>query len=157
MRKVYIFSTAYCLSITFSFLAINFTLINVVFNVALVILRIIMLMLLIQTFFYIDLLGYMQQYNVQHIESPSSTALAAKKAFDSRFRSPVIYQLIAEMLHFKLLHYHLWEISEKINRAFGWTVCIILLRNSIFAVMNIYFLYTILTEGSHDIWRILRK
>lgn len=157
MRKVYIFSATYFLAITFSFLAISFTVVNVLFNVALVVLRVLIMMVLIQAFFYIDLLGYMQQYNVQHIDLPSATVLAAKKAIDSRFRSPVIYQLMAEILHLKLLHYHLWEVSQKINRVFGWAICIILMRNFIFAVMNIYFLYTIMTEHSHDTLRILRK
>lgn len=108
----------------------------------LAILRALMFMALLQAFFYVDLLDHMLQCFVSHVSLRAATATTAIVQ-TVNFHSPAAKQLKAEILHFKLLHFNLWEISEKINHLFGWTIVAVFLQHFIYAVYNVYFGYSL--------------
>lgn len=111
-------------------------------TIGLAILRALMFMNLLQAFFYVDLLDHMLQCFVAHVSLRAATATTAIVQ-TVNFRSPAAKQLKAEILHFKLLHFNLWEISEKINHLFGWTIVAVFLQHFIYAVYNVYFGYSL--------------
>lgn len=115
------------------------------------------LLALLQAFFYVDLLDHMLEGFVQHVDSRASNATAAAAKRINNFRSPAAYQLTAELFHFKLLHFHLWEISEKINQLFGWTIIIILLTYFYYSIWNVYVAYLSLFRQPPDLLAIFRK
>lgn len=91
---------------------------------------------LLQPLLYIDVLDYMLQCFIRHVELRASTVTTATIR-TINFRSPTAKQLAAEISHFKRWHFVLWEISENINQLFGWTIVVIFLHNSMFVIWNL--------------------
>lgn len=90
----------------------------------------------LQPLLYIDVLDYMLQCFIRHVEMRAATETTATMK-PINFRRPAAKQLTAEISHFKRWHFVLWEISEKINQLFGWTIVVIFLHNSVFVIWNL--------------------
>lgn len=119
-------------------------------------LRAIMFSILLHAFFYVDLLDHMLQSFVRHVDMRASTATTAAVQTIS-FRSPAAKQLTAEIFHFKLLHFNLWEVSEKVNHLFGWTIVIVFLQHFSYAIYNVYAAYMTMVQHPMNIFIYLRK
>lgn len=115
------------------------------------------LLVLLHAFFYVDLLDHMLESFVRHVDTRASTATAVVEKKMNNFHSPAAYQLTAELFHFKLLHFHLWEISETINQLFGWTIIIIFLRYFFYSIWNVYDAYSSLFRQPPYFFGLFRK
>lgn len=99
-------------------------------------LKAIIFLALLQPLLYIDVLDYMLQSFIRHVKMRAATETTAHLK-TIIFRRPAAKQLAAEISHFKRWHFVLWEISEKINHLFGWTIVVIFLHNSMFVIWNL--------------------
>lgn len=81
---------------------------------------------LIHVVFYIDLLKFqLRQLNlvIQHKKSIPINVLISNNG--ENWKQTIAVKKIKS---YKTIYYHLWEISQKINHVFGWTVCALLLQ-----------------------------
>lgn len=123
-------------------------------------LRAIKFLMLLQAFFYIDLLDHTLQCLNEHLgrRVAAKTMVIATRTCTrtDTFRHPAT-KLREDIYLFKLLHFHFWEISEKINSLFGWTIVIIFLQQFFYATYNVYFAYFVMVQSSMDVVTFLRK
>lgn len=145
MRRVVITLISFAIPIVLKMYLKPWTLSSFSVTIGLAILRALMFMILLQAFFYVDLLDHMLQCFVHHVSLRAATATTTV-ARTVTFRSPAAKQLKADILHFKVLHFNLWEISEKINNLFGWTIFMIFLQHLIYASYNVYMAYFLITH-----------
>lgn len=110
------------------------------------ILKALLLLVLIQAFFYIDLLDHMLKCFVRHID-----VQAANTEMDSR----TAQYITEEISQYKHVHFHLWEISEKINQLFGWIIVAIVLQYFAFAIFNVFWAFKMvyLEGASFELFR----
>lgn len=54
-----------------------------------------------------------------------------------------------EVLHLKLIHFKLWEVSININKIFGWSLGAIFLRNFIEIAYGAYWIYMFSSQGKY--------
>lgn len=154
-QRAFITLASFILPVVIKLYAKPMTWDNFFVTIGLATLRAFMFLILLQVYFYVDLLDHMLQCFAEHIETRASTASTATVQ-TVNFHSPAAKQLKAEILHFKLLHFNMWEISEMINHLFGWTIVIIFLQHFIYSIYNVYFAYFIITQPSLDIIILLR-
>lgn len=62
-----------------------------------------------------------------------------------------------EILHMKLLHFKLWEISIIINRIYGWSLAVSVVRNFIEMSFGVYWFYLFYNKAGMNIINLLRK
>lgn len=62
-----------------------------------------------------------------------------------------------EILHLKLIHFKLWDLSMNINRIFGWSLGAIVLRNFFEMAYGSYWLYLYSIMGKLSFSTLLRK
>lgn len=156
IRCVYITLVSVILPVIVKLYEKSFTWDRYIVTTGLAILRAIEFSILLHAFFYVDLLDHMLQRFVRHVNMRASSATPVIVQTIS-FRSPAAKQLTAEIFHFKLLHYNLWDISEKINHLFGWVIVIIFLQHFTYVVYNVYAAYSTLSLQSLSVFNILRK
>lgn len=60
-----------------------------------------------------------------------------------------------EISQYKHVHFHLWEISEKINQLFGWIIVAIVLQYFAFAIFNVFWAFKMvyLEGASFELFR----
>lgn len=156
MRRVYITIVTLILPIVTKLYGQPLTTHRYVTVIGLIFLRAIVSTILLHAYFYIDLLDHMIQSFVRHINVRVSIE-TTPAIYTINFRSPATKQLIAEVFKLKLLHLNLWEISEKINRTFGWTIVVIFSQNFIYAVYNAFVIYTITMPQTIRFIKVLRE
>lgn len=54
-----------------------------------------------------------------------------------------------EIVHLKLIHYKLWEISRNVNRIFGWGLGVIFVRNFTEIAYAVYYIYFFSSTGGY--------
>lgn len=150
MRRAYITLISFILPVVVKLSAKPFTWNNFILIAGLASLRGFMFLISMHAFFYVDLLDHMLQSFVRHVDMRATTATAAVVHTIS-FRSPAAKQMAAEILHFKLLHFNLWEITEKINHLFGWTIVIVFLQHFSYAIYNVYAAYMAMTMAKQPL------
>lgn len=115
----------------------------------------------ILAFFYL-LSGIVQLHVIVHIEFLNfflalTEQWLRKQTFD--FSATSMYQRkdllkmqqlngYAEILHLKLIHFKLWEVSMHINRIYGWSLGAIILQNSIDIGYRAYWTYMHVVLGA---------
>lgn len=128
MRKFSIFAFAFMMPILFSMF----------FNIKIIpfagtsMLKALLLLISIQAFFYIDLLDHMLKCFVRHIDAQAANTDDA---------SHTAQQLKDEISQYKHMHFHLWEISAKINKLFGWVIVAIVLQYFAFAIFYVFWAF----------------
>lgn len=109
-------------------------------------LRFVTLITVFHLLFYICLFHYIARAFVEYVEkqansfehSATTTFLPPQwGALDAR-------NLIIELDYFKLIHFVLWEISDLINKVFGWTIAAVILHLSLYFIYNVYFALVLL-------------
>lgn len=80
----------------------------------------------------------------------STNVLAIKK----RVLNP--RNTIIELNYFKLIHFNLWEISDTMNRVFGWTFTAVLFQLSMYSIYMVYFTFVALLSPKFE-YDALRK
>lgn len=156
MRHAYIVLVSFATPILFTLYAKPLTFENFLVTTGLSILRAIVFLALLQAFFYVDLLDHMLQSFVRHVDMRAKTASSAAVQ-TVNFRSPATKQLTAEIFHFKVLHFNLWEISESINDLFGWTIVVIFLQHFSYAIYNVHYAFTVMNVHPVDMKEFVRK
>lgn len=157
MRRVYIIVAVFLIKLLISMVTRKFSLEVSITITSLNILRALTILVLFHAAFYIDLLNHMLECFVRHIESRTTNVTSAIAMTVSKLHCSAAYRLTGEILHFKLIHFHLWEISEKINLLFGWTICITFLQYFVLAIYNVYSTYRELLEPQLKWARLLRE
>lgn len=140
MRNIHIIFILYVVPNAYTFYSQNIALSILI---AQAVLRAIVFMALLQAFFYVDLLGHMLHCFTRHVEQRAADATPGHRQ-SITYRSRGAKQLIDELFKFKLLHFNLWEISEKVNQLFGWTVSVIFMQYFLTAIMNVHYAYRML-------------
>lgn len=156
MRRVYISIFVFVLPVAVKFIAKPLTWHTFIATTSLAALRAFVFLSLLHAFFYVDLLDHMLQSFVEHIDMRATTALSVA-VHTIKFRNPATRQMTAEILHFKIWHFILWEISKKINRVFGWTIVIVFLEHLIYASYNVYAGYVSFTQQTVSMVIFMRK
>lgn len=156
MRRAYIILIVFATPVLITVFTKPLTSENIVFVAGLGMLRAIACLALLQAFFYVDLLDYMLQSFVRHVDMRASSASSvAVQTVDFRFHAAK--RLTVEIFHFKILHFNLWEISERINDLIGWTILAIFLRYFTFAIFNVHNAHTVLNLDQVDSFQFFRK
>lgn len=130
MRKVIVTVLAYFWPIPFSWCLWS----RLVLFASNITLKAFVLMILIQALFYIELLDYMLKCFIDAIAT-NSVNVSAVKAIT--VHDSTVQQLKIEIAHYKLVHFHLWCISQKINKLFGWIIVVIVLQYFVFVICNV--------------------
>lgn len=160
LRRIFVIFACFLVELASSEYERQITLLTITITASLIMLKIVILLIVVHACFYIDLLGQMLECFALHIESRVDiqlTPITPATTATNRCRSPLAYQLMAELLHFKVVHFRLWRISEKINHLFGWTICITFLQFFILSGYNVYTAHEALLRDRLDIFRILRE
>lgn len=97
-------------------------------------LRVVLLLIFIQTFFYIELLDHMLNCFVRHIEGQTTMTPTVETI---TVDDPPVQQLRTKIIQFEQVHFRLWSISEEIGKLFGWMIVVIGLQYSAWAIFNI--------------------
>lgn len=100
-------------------------------------LKAIVLLMLIQAFFYVELLDHMLKCLNRHIDGQVTNTAMAATLQTITAPNPTADQLKIKLVQFKLVHFHLWSISQKINELFGWIIVAIVLQNFAYAIFNV--------------------
>lgn len=156
MRRSYITVASLVVPVIIKLLEKPYSRDRILIAVGLAFLRALMFLILLHAFFYVDLLDHMLQCFVRHVEIRATTATTVAVQTIS-FRTPAAKQMTAEIFQFKLLHFNLSEISEKINHLFGWTIVIVFLQHFIYSIYNVYAAYANITQPSESFWSVLRE
>lgn len=98
-------------------------------------LRVILLLIFIQTFFYIELLDHMLNCFVRHIEEQTTMKPTVETI---TVDDSSVQQLRIEIIQFEQMHFRLWSISEEVGKLFGWMIVIIGLQYSAWAIHNVF-------------------
>lgn len=117
-----------------------------------VILKLLVLLVLMQPFFYIELFDYMLECFARHINEQATNA-----AESTILGSPSAHRLKIKMTQFKLVHFHLWSISQKINELFGWTIIAIVLYYFMYLILSVTLALEYLYLGGNFLVRVVRK
>lgn len=158
MRRVYFECGLFFLKMLMFFWSREkkFTWLNIGLHGGPIMLRVIMILVTLHAFFYIILLDHLLECVARQVDSRISYAAAATMMSIMTYRRPSANQVASEMLQFKLLHYHVWKVSVKINRLFGWTICLTFLHHFVSAVYNVHEAY-ILSREPLNWFKFLRK
>lgn len=156
LRRIYITVASLVVPVVVKLIEKPFSWDRLLIAVGLAFLRALMYLILLHAFFYVDLLDHMLQCFVRHVEMRATTATTVAVQAIS-FRTPAAKQMTAEIFQFKLLHFNLSEISEKINHLFGWTIVIVFLQHFIYSIYNVYAVYAAITQPSERFLSVLRK
>lgn len=110
----------------------------------------------LQLIFHVELFNYFLKLISQWLQSRTS-----------EFTTTGLYQrnLILKMqqmrgyndiLHMKLLHFKLWEISMIINRIYGWSLAVSVVRNFIEMSFGAYWFYLFYNKANMQFFNLLR-
>lgn len=128
IRRFAIMTLAYLASYIHGILFLKYTTSQAFARAGTGIIKALILLELLQVLFYIDLLNFLLHRFVRHLGTRAATTEMPINALRiMRNRNPAAIQLIDELFHIKLMHFTLWEISNKINQLFGWTIFMIFL------------------------------
>lgn len=115
---------------------------NLVIGCSVSTIRVFIILALTQTFFYIELLDYLLQCFIRHVEMRAATMQIPTNELSIVNIFPV-EELKAEMNQYKLLHFSLYKLSRNINQLFGLTTFAVLLHNFLFTV---YYLLRVVVQ-----------
>lgn len=96
-------------------------------------LKALVVLILIQALFYILLLDHMLKCLIRHIEKQAMAIVEPTTINNSETN-----QLRNHLMHFREVHYHLWAISQRINKIFGLIIVIIVLQYFIWTTYNMF-------------------
>lgn len=116
-----------------------------VYTVAL--LRFVTLITTFHILFYISLFQYIVRAFVRYVEihaTASSPTATTSNALPIQWQGLYARNMIIDLNYFKLIHFVLWEISDSLNKVFGWTIAATLLQVSVYCIYNVYFAFELL-------------
>lgn len=97
--------------------------------------RVLVTIVLMHSFFYIDLLDHLLQRFVRHTEIRAASTESPINVQTINICGLSAHDVLVEISQYKLLHFHLWKISRNINKLFGWTNVAILLHNFLITIV----------------------
>lgn len=157
MRRVYVMIVLFLMKIAVSLCGRDINLTTIFITIGLHTLRAVTMLFVLQAYFYIDLLDHLLQGFVKQVDSRATTVTAVSAWNLKCLRTPVTYQLRAEIMHFKSIHFRLWTISEQINHLFGGVIIIIFLQYFAFSVYSVYVAYKALVGTQWDLFKFMRE
>lgn len=107
--------------------------------------------------FYVDLMRYhLLQLNlvIKHVDEQQNQLIDDNISSHKKSVKDLMVQ--KKMQIYKIIYFRLWEISQKINNIFGWTIAALFLQTFADATSTSYWLYYSICEGKHIV-RILRE
>lgn len=152
-RKVAIIALLFMLPIMYT---ISFHDLYQISYIGTVILKLVVLLVLMQPFFYIELFDYMLECFARHIMEHDASA-AAVSVESIIVDSTSAHHLKIKMTQFKLVHFHMWSILQKINELFGWTIIVILLYYFIYMIFSVSLALQYLYLGGGLLKKVPRK
>lgn len=102
--------------------------------------------------FFIDLIPF----HIKHLNT-----IVAKESSDSDANSMNIFvvkkvhtalTMVKQLSKYKLIHFHLWKITEQLNECFGWTLLAITLQSCVEMVIFTIWQLRVLS----DLWKLMR-
>lgn len=125
-------------------------------TIARAILRVLTLLPLCQSIFYIGLLDYLLQCFARHLKMRAAIVELPIDVLTNYVRSFPVIDLKTELSQYKQLHLELWKLTAHINKLFDWTNVAIFLQNCFFSVFYAYHVSAMIMDQFH-ITNILRK
>lgn len=111
---------------------------------------------IVLTFYFLSSMA--QIHIIVHIELLNYFLTLTKQWLHTRssdFSATRLYQRkdtmngYSELLHLKLIHFKLWEVSINLNNIFGWSLGAIFLRNFIEIAYGVYWIYMFCSQGKY--------
>lgn len=134
----------YILPFTYSFIAKSPSWNNLLVIGSIFIMRIFSLIPLFHILFYIDLFDHMFRSFIRYVDF---FVLTVRKKTDFCIRD--VNQIIYELIYYKQLHFTLWEMSQIINKLFGWVVIILYTQYFVYTIANAYFACILALSGAN--------
>lgn len=104
---------------------------------------------IIHILFYVDLLRYyLHQLN---------TSIQNTNIHDHLGTTAKCLHMTKKIMNMKLIHFQLWEISQKINVTFGWTISALLLQQFIDSTYCLYWFIFVIVQRTATTITILRR
>jgi hypothetical protein len=106
---------------------------------------------------YVDLLRYyLYQLNLIIRNDVHHQIVDASLAKNKHMKGVKELLIQNTVIKYKTIYYRLWDVSQKINSIFGWTIAALLLQAFADATYCIFWLYDIISDGG-GVVQILRK
>lgn len=98
---------------------------------------------------HVELLKFFLALTIQWLQARLSDFSATSLYQRSNLLKTQQLNGYTEILHLKLIHFKLWEISININQIFGWSLGAIFLRNFIEIACGGYWIYWFCSNGNY--------
>lgn len=103
----------------------------------------------------LELLKFFLKHTTHWLQS-RTVKFSASKSFHQN--ADLVHEMngYTEVLHLKLVHFKLWEVSTSVNRIFGWSMGAIIFRNFIEMAYGSYWFYLFSAERMFTYRSLLR-
>lgn len=157
LKRFILTCSFYSSALLLTLILMQLTLSNVVVFIILFLLRSFTVVIVFYILFYIELFECIIRAFVLYVEKQATATTTAAAIPLVNIRDGDIHNLMSEFSFIKFMHLHLWEISQTINKLFGWPLVVICLQYFLYAIYCVYYSLILMISPIASVAEILRN